>query len=219
MEKRTFSGAGTHACRAPLVALPVLACCLTSANDALSRALAADFAVPAARDRIQGAEARICQNRTTESFDRCGSRELRWLRHLSKFELSRNRIFFPANHRTGQPTRGSTDVARPERGTTRAPVELCVSSTFSGRVKWPVLEFARVLTRDACRTAFAPALELPKTAIYGPPYRSQYERALLAQPRASAKRTTECSKHLDVSHLGDRIQSNLLPQRAAVRIW
>ena len=71
MEKRTFSGAGTHACRAPLVALLVLAYCLTSANaespkrlalhDALSRALAADFAVPAARARIRGAEAGVRQ--------------------------------------------------------------------------------------------------------------------------------------------------------------
>ena len=71
MEKRTFSGAGTRARRTSLVASLLLACWSTWADaararpltldDALSRALAADFVVPAARARIQGAEAGIRQ--------------------------------------------------------------------------------------------------------------------------------------------------------------
>ena len=131
MRKRTFSGAGTHARRALLVALLVLACCLTSANaasakrltlqDALSRALAADFAVPATRARIQGAEAGIRQASRplnpsvgveVENFGGSGA--------YRGFRSPETTVFFQQTIELGNKRAARTGVARSELDTTRA---------------------------------------------------------------------------------------------------
>lgn len=131
MEKRTFRGAGTHACRAPLVALLVLAYCLTSANaespkrlalhDALSRALAADFAVPAARARIQGAEAGVRQagrplnpsiGVEVENFGGSGT--------YQGFRSTESTFFLQQTIEVGDKRAARTGVARSELGITRA---------------------------------------------------------------------------------------------------
>lgn len=131
MEKRTFSGAGTHARRAPLVASLVLACCLTWADaawprpltldDALSRALAADFAVPAAKARIQGAEAGIRQASRppnpsagveVENFGGSGA--------YRGFRSPETTVFLQQPIELGGKRAARTSVARSELGTTRA---------------------------------------------------------------------------------------------------
>ncbi len=127
---RTFCGAGTRACRAPLVALLVLACCLMPASasaepltlqNALSRALAVGFAVPAARARIQGAEAGVSQagrlpnpsiGVEVENFGGSGA--------YRGFRSPETTFFLQQTIELGDKRAARTGVARSELGMTRA---------------------------------------------------------------------------------------------------
>lgn len=131
MHNRTFVGASWRLRRALLVAALVLACCLIrvdaalskslTLNDALSRALAADFAVPAVRSRIQGAEAGIRQAGRSpnpsvgvevENFAGSGT-----YRSLNRPETT---FFFQQTIELGNKPAVRTNVARSELGATRA---------------------------------------------------------------------------------------------------
>lgn len=131
MYNRTVVGASTCLRRALLVAALVLACCSIwtdrawprplTLKDALSRALAADFAVPAARARIEGAEAGIRQagrlpnpslGVEVENFGGTGV--------YRGFRSSETTVFLQQQIELGDKRAARTDVARSQLGTTRA---------------------------------------------------------------------------------------------------
>ena len=181
MEKRTFCGAGTRACRALLVASLMLACCLTSASaasskpltlhEALSRALAAGFAVPAAKARIEGAEAGIRQASRlpnpsigveVENFGGSGA--------YRGFRSPETTFFLQQTIELGDKRAARTGVARSELGATRArgavrvldlfrEVEVAwievVVATAQGRVAEDRLAIAQQLQSELARRAQA----------------------------------------------------------------
>lgn len=129
MDQRTFAGAGAWAWRTWFAATLALAYSVICANadapltlnDALSRALAADFAVPAARARVQGAEAGIRQaNRPLnpsvgvelENFGGSGEHQ--------GFNRLESTLFLQQTIELGNKRAARTDLARTELGATRA---------------------------------------------------------------------------------------------------
>lgn len=131
MDKRTFAGAGARAWRINFAMALALAYCVTGStayaqkpltlNDALSRALAADFAVPAVSARIRGAEAGVRQAGTRlnpsvgieiENFAGSGA-----YRGFSRPETT---FFLQQTIELGNRRAARTGVARSELKTTRA---------------------------------------------------------------------------------------------------
>lgn len=130
MSKRTFAGAGIRAWRTGFAAVFLLACTTgsTSAepakpltlNDALSRALAADFAVPAARARIRGAEAGVRQaGRTLNPSIGVDVENVGGSGTYRGFNRPETTVYLQQTIEMGNKRAARTDVARSELDTTR----------------------------------------------------------------------------------------------------